>query len=84
MSSSSSSSLLNGAPAINGTNGSTNGSSSAASQLLRQTPLTCSGHTRPVVFLAFSEINPEEDVAYYCISACKGEIIILAWITPQM
>ena len=36
---------------------------------LRQTPLTCSGHTRPVVFLAFSEINSE---GHYCsISACK-------------
>ena len=36
---------------------------------LRQTPLTCSGHTRPVVFLAFSEISPEGQ--YYSISACK-------------
>ena len=36
---------------------------------LRQTPLTCSGHTRPVVFLAFSEIN--SDGIYYSISACK-------------
>lgn len=36
---------------------------------LRQTPLTCSGHTRPVVFLAFSSIN--EDGHYYSISACK-------------
>ena len=60
---------------------------------LRQTPLTCSGHTRsgrllllrllmflmmmlifysplrPVVFLAFSEINA--DGIYYSISACK-------------
>jgi len=36
---------------------------------LRQTPLTCSGHTRPVVFLAFSEVNPEGQ--YYSISACK-------------
>ena len=40
---------------------------------LRQTPLTCSGHTRPVVFLAFSEIN--SDGQYCSISACKdGEI----------
>jgi hypothetical protein len=37
---------------------------------LRQTPLTCSGHTRPVVFLAFSAIN--EEGQYYSISACKG------------
>jgi len=36
---------------------------------LRQTPLTCSGHTRPVVFLAFSSINSEGH--YYSISACK-------------
>jgi len=36
---------------------------------LRQTPLTCSGHTRPVVFLAFSNINAEGQ--YYSISACK-------------
>merc|ERR1711982_152657 len=36
---------------------------------LRQTPLTCSGHTRPVVFLAFSEVN--SDGIYFSISACK-------------
>jgi len=36
---------------------------------LRQTPLTCSGHTRPVVFLAFSSIG--EDGKFYSISACK-------------
>lgn len=35
---------------------------------LRQTPLTCSGHTRPVVFLAFSDIT---QYGYYLISACK-------------
>ncbi|KAK7107989.1 serine-threonine kinase receptor-associated protein-like [Littorina saxatilis] len=35
---------------------------------LRQTPLTCSGHTRPVVDLAFSEITP---FGYFLISACK-------------
>ena len=40
---------------------------------LRQTPLTCSGHTRPVVFLAFSEYNPNDAANYYCISACKGK-----------
>jgi len=38
---------------------------------LRQTPLTCSGHTRPVVFLAFSEFNSNDAANYYCISACK-------------
>lgn len=36
---------------------------------LRQTPLTCSGHTRPVVHLAFSDIT---ESGYYLISACKG------------
>ncbi|KAL5010536.1 hypothetical protein ScPMuIL_012841 [Solemya velum] len=35
---------------------------------LRQIPLTCSGHTRPVVHLAFSEITP---FGYFLISACK-------------
>ena len=37
---------------------------------LRQTPLTCSGHTRPVVFLSFSDITP---FGYFLISASKGE-----------
>ncbi|KAH8030954.1 hypothetical protein HPB51_012422 [Rhipicephalus microplus] len=36
---------------------------------LRQTPLTCSGHTRPVVDLCFSQLSPTG--AYYLISACK-------------
>ena len=36
---------------------------------LRQTPLTCSGHTRPVVQLAFSDVTP---FGYFLISACKG------------
>ncbi|XP_064605762.1 serine-threonine kinase receptor-associated protein-like [Liolophura sinensis] len=35
---------------------------------MRQTPLTCSGHTRPVVSLSFSEITP---YGYFLISACK-------------
>ncbi|XP_054284805.1 serine-threonine kinase receptor-associated protein [Macrosteles quadrilineatus] len=35
---------------------------------LRQTPLTCSGHTRPVVNLAFSDIT---ECGYFLISACK-------------
>ncbi|KAL3881560.1 hypothetical protein ACJMK2_027986 [Sinanodonta woodiana] len=35
---------------------------------LRQTPLTCSGHTRPVVFLSFSDITPH---GYFLISASK-------------
>ncbi|XP_065580317.1 serine-threonine kinase receptor-associated protein-like [Artemia franciscana] len=36
--------------------------------MLRQTPLTCSGHTRPVVDLAFSKVRNNE---YFLISACK-------------
>lgn len=35
---------------------------------VRQTPLTCSGHTRPVVDLSFSDITP---FGYFLISACK-------------
>lgn len=35
---------------------------------VRQTPLTCSGHTRPVVHLDFSAITPS---GYFLISACK-------------
>ncbi|KAM8884407.1 serine-threonine kinase receptor-associated protein [Synchiropus splendidus] len=35
---------------------------------MRQTPLTCSGHTRPVVDLAFSGITP---YGYFLISGCK-------------
>ncbi|CAA9995369.1 unnamed protein product [Nesidiocoris tenuis] len=35
---------------------------------LRQIPLTCSGHTRPVVHLAFSDVT---DSSYFLISASK-------------
>jgi len=35
---------------------------------VRQTPLTCHGHTRPVVQLAFSKIT---ESGYFVISACK-------------
>lgn len=34
----------------------------------RQTPLTCNGHTRPVVDLCFSAMTPD---GFFCISACK-------------
>lgn len=40
---------------------------------LRQTPLTCSGHTRPVVHLDFSDIT---DSSYFLISACKGKNLL--------
>lgn len=36
---------------------------------VRQTPLTCHGHTRPVVRLHFSDVT---DSGYFVISACKG------------
>lgn len=36
--------------------------------MARQIPLTCSGHTRPVVHLSFSDITP---YGYFLISACK-------------
>nr|CAB3266663.1 serine-threonine kinase receptor-associated protein [Phallusia mammillata] len=36
--------------------------------MAKQTPLTCSGHTRPVVDLSFSEITED---GYFLISACK-------------
>lgn len=35
---------------------------------LKQIPLTCGGHTRPVVHLDFSDVTKE---GYYLISACK-------------
>ena len=36
---------------------------------IRQHALTCSGHTRPVVDLAFSPVTPD---GYFLVSACKG------------
>ncbi len=37
--------------------------------MLRQVPLSCPGHTRPVVQLHYSESTPS---GYYLISASKG------------
>jgi len=37
-------------------------------KMAKQTPLTCSGHTRPVVDLKFSKIT---DDGYFLISSCK-------------
>lgn len=42
---------------------------------LRQIPLTCSGHTRPVVHLDFNRDITE--CGYFLISACKGKWHIL-------
>lgn len=39
----------------------------------RAIPLTCSGHTRPVVDLQFSRVM--SDGSYYMISACKGNTL---------
>lgn len=36
----------------------------------KQVPLTCGGHTRPVVHLDFSDVTKD---GYYLISACKGK-----------
>eukprot|EP00096_Caligus_rogercresseyi_P008280 TRINITY_DN2685_c0_g1_i1.p1 TRINITY_DN2685_c0_g1~~TRINITY_DN2685_c0_g1_i1.p1 ORF type:complete len:337 (-),score=120.55 TRINITY_DN2685_c0_g1_i1:675-1685(-) len=44
---------------------------------LRQTPLTCHGHTRPVTFLAFSGLPEEGSSEYYCITACKDGLPML-------
>ncbi|KAI8639638.1 WD40-repeat-containing domain protein [Parasitella parasitica] len=49
---------------MNALNGNTNISSGS-----RIIPLTCSGHTRPVVDIQFSSITPQGN--YYLISACK-------------
>lgn len=38
---------------------------------LRQIPITCSGHTRPVVDLRFSDTTP---YSYFLITACKGTL----------
>lgn len=40
-------------------------------------PLTCSGHTRPVVDIQFSSITPQGK--YYLISACKGKVSSTEW-----
>jgi len=39
----------------------------------KQIPLTCPGHTRPVVDLAFSD--PTDGGSFYLISGCKGKCI---------
>lgn len=36
---------------------------------LQSVPLTCSGHTRPVVHLEFSDL--QEDGTYTMLSSCK-------------
>ena len=38
--------------------------------MARRVGLTCSGHTRPVVDVAFSSLTPD---GFFLISGCKGE-----------
>lgn len=44
-------------------------------------PLTCAGHTRPVVDLAFSGLT---DDGYFMISACKGTYLIVSGINVEL
>lgn len=45
----------------------------------RVIPLTCSGHTRPVVHLSFSRLQ-EEDGKYLLVSSCKdGSPMLRDW-----
>lgn len=45
----------------------------------RVIPLTCSGHTRPVVHLSFSSIQ-EEDGKFMIVSSCKdGNPMLRDW-----
>lgn len=46
---------------------------------VKQVPLTCGGHTRPVVNLAFSGISEH---GYFLISACKG-LFSFTWASFQ-
>lgn len=41
---------------------------------LKQVPLTCGGHTRPVVHLDFSDVTQD---GYFLISACKGKFYFI-------
>jgi len=49
-------------------NGAVNGNGVASAGPQRQTPLTCTGHTRPVVDLDFSGLTQD---GYFLLSACK-------------
>lgn len=43
-------------------------------------PLTCSGHTRPVVQLSFSQMQEEEEPNYFLVSSCKdGNPMLRDW-----
>ncbi|KAI8805760.1 WD40-repeat-containing domain protein [Cladochytrium replicatum] len=53
----------------------TNGSAASGSDTPANKPLTCTGHTRPVVDLHFSHYAPTGE--FFLISACKDSIPIL-------
>ena len=40
--------------------------------MAKQLPLSCPGHTRPVVHLAFSNVTASG--GYFLITACKGDV----------
>lgn len=43
-------------------------------------PLTCSGHTRPVVQLSFSQMQDDEEPNYMLVSSCKdGNPMLRDW-----
>ena len=44
--------------------------------MAKQLPLTCPGHTRPVVHLGFSNITANG--GYFLITACKGEVLVVS------
>lgn len=44
----------------------------AENSKLQYVPLTCHGHSRPVVHLSFSGNVGSGEEEYYMISACKG------------
>lgn len=48
---------------------SASGDETSRAKMARQTPLSCPGHTRPVVHLHYSDITPS---GFYFISASKG------------
>lgn len=53
------------------TNNAINNNGTGTSRII---PLTCSGHTRPVVDIQFSDTTPQGK--FYLISACKGMMCI--------
>jgi len=44
--------------------------------MAKQLPLSCPGHTRPVVHLGFSNITVSG--GYFLITACKGKVLFVS------